>query len=397
MAKNFGRNNLPSPARSPCFDTWPFSVSFLDVALATAIESNVKRSLQTSYGSYSLAVSHVLLVVRDSQLDWICSSSADADAFRAGHIGNRKIFDMSFNKDLINLSLECREDTIEEGPSTSAKKEPISLDELGVRRKAIIDVANVMHACNKKSAFTLPNSTARQPDAYGIFSLVHYFVSHGFDIDLVTTLGSMNEIYSENTFILKHFRRLGLLTATNDHLDDLIVLEQARCTGGFVVTNDKYRDHKNASNLEGWTEVIEKRLVPFKVFKVKIDEAQRARLGDPIKGKYFTGFNISLTPNNIATLFCQHDDPNFETVAFIRSCRSPREVELLKREIDVMADFLQQEMCQIYSVAAPKLSYFDYKNSLGTYGHFRAYAERYHYFNIDEEIFGRGKNSLPMS
>lgn len=44
--------------------------------------------------------------------------------------------------------------------------------------------------------------------------------------------------------------QLGFLTVIDDGShDDLIILEMAKMVGGFVISNDKFRDHINVKGL----------------------------------------------------------------------------------------------------------------------------------------------------
>lgn len=57
--------------------------------------------------------------------------------------------------------------------------------------------------------------------------------------------------------------------------DDLVLLEMAKCTGGFVISNDKFRDHMNIAALK---DVIQRRVVRFKFRPCPSDNIKKGRI-----------------------------------------------------------------------------------------------------------------------
>jgi len=93
--------------------------------------------------------------------------------------------------------------------------------------------------------------------------MVYQLLNIGFDVRAFIPISFLSGTRpSNNWFILEELQKLGYITEIDDGShDDLIILEMAKCIGGFVISNDKFRDH---THIEDLREVIEDRVVRFK-------------------------------------------------------------------------------------------------------------------------------------
>ncbi|KAH7730195.1 Ribonuclease Zc3h12a-like [Aphelenchoides avenae] len=258
------------------------------------------------------------------------------------------------------------------GSSQSTKENSIaSTGNLPIRRMAIIDACNVMHACAPYNVtFDASSAPKPGPNALGIFSLVHSLLQADFDVMMYVPAVFMKDRSREHveySFVLKYLEPLCVTTIDDYSHDDLVLLEAARCFGGFVVSNDKFRDHHK--KIPYMRRVIEERVVPYYIKKVNVDP----RTLNTSQGRYFTGLEVTLKPESENAVLVAPDDPNFPKVLQHRLKRSRERTAKIRRELDTIADYLQQEFCLMLQVKPPRLTYFDPDDEVlsPTYDQFR--------------------------
>uniref|UniRef100_A0A915D4J3 RNase NYN domain-containing protein n=1 Tax=Ditylenchus dipsaci TaxID=166011 RepID=A0A915D4J3_9BILA len=224
-------------------------------------------------------------------------------------------------------SLAKKDDNLIEFSSDSSSDEEGTFQkysEQPVKRMAIIDTCNVLHAAGNAIR-----------DAIGILIITKHLLEIGFDVRMFLPFSYMNKNKVANFYILEQLHSLGLLTIIDDGShDDLVILEMAKNVGGFVVSNDKFRDHTH-----------------------RISETQKPLINE-VRGKCSLGLILTLTPNKKAMLV-ENDDPSFAMAFAQRTLRVESESKKARLVLGVLADYFQQKNCAANSVYPPTLSYYD--------------------------------------
>ncbi|KAH7727130.1 hypothetical protein AAVH_05355 [Aphelenchoides avenae] len=234
---------------------------------------------------------------------------------------------------------------------------PRDLCNAAIRRTAVVDGCNIMVKCGdhdiaaRKNA---PRSEKAPGNALAVLALVHALVEAGFDVKLYVPVSFTRARMIGHRHVLKYLERLHVVEIMHDQShDDLVQLKVASTVGGFVITNDRFADHH--SMYPQLRELIEERVVRFNVNKLEVNTYT---IGQK-QGRYFTGFDITLLPKTERALVAVPGDPTFGAVLEHRRRRSQKSVDAIRRELDVMADFLQQEVCAAHKVPPPILTYFN--------------------------------------
>jgi len=161
-------------------------------------------------------------------------------------------------------------------------------------------------------------------------------------------------------------QKLGYLGTITDHShDDLILLEYAKCTGGFIISNDKYRDHdqiystktKDKASLD----VMRERIVRYKFKPCNVEKLKKGKnsLCTSTHGRGFLGIDIVLQPPSLSKkriffgkkfikIFLEamfswdrDSDPTFGVVFRERAYRSQRKTEKAIEVLDIMCEYFR--------------------------------------------------------
>ncbi|KAL3121772.1 hypothetical protein niasHT_002000 [Heterodera trifolii] len=222
-----------------------------------------------------------------------------------------------------------------------------AIPKAAIRRMAIIDVCNVLYGC----AFHTSAGKAlnERCDATGLIVMARNLLRAGFDLKMFVPISYTNDNKRvHNKFIMEELQKLDYLTVIDDGShDDFFLLEVAKCNGGFVISNDKFRDHRVRTEVpDGLRQIIDNRSVPFSFHYVPIDKIGKTALADPAKLGYLE-LEFTLKPPNLSAMFSLNpSDPSYGMVFSQRILRSEkRALEMLER-LDVMSEYLLQLMCE---------------------------------------------------
>ncbi|CAI4229061.1 unnamed protein product [Auanema sp. JU1783] len=104
-----------------------------------------------------------------------------------------------------------------------------------IKRLVILDGPNLMHFTKGRG----------QPEICGLISLTRYFVKNDFEVCIVLSTGYINGKNIEHSaHLMKPLIRARVVHVVQRNIiDDVIMLELAKRTGGVVLSQDLYRDH----------------------------------------------------------------------------------------------------------------------------------------------------------
>uniref|UniRef100_A0A914LR39 RNase NYN domain-containing protein n=1 Tax=Meloidogyne incognita TaxID=6306 RepID=A0A914LR39_MELIC len=143
-----------------------------------------------------------------------------------------------------------------------------------IKRMAIVDGCNVLHLCAGMGLHSRAEQQMfdqKKPDAIGLLLVVKKLFEEDFDVRVFISFSYMSENKVSNLFILQEFKALGILTVVPPNVhDDIAILEYASQVGGFIVSNDKFREFKYCQKI---LECVERTIrFKFKHLKRKINE-----------------------------------------------------------------------------------------------------------------------------
>uniref|UniRef100_A0A914GU78 RNase NYN domain-containing protein n=1 Tax=Globodera rostochiensis TaxID=31243 RepID=A0A914GU78_GLORO len=185
-----------------------------------------------------------------------------------------------------------------------------------IRRMAIIDVCNVLYCCAYHTS--AGKALNERCDATGLIVMARSLLKAGFDLKMFVPISYMNNSKSvHNKFIMEELQKLDYLTVIDDGShDDFFPLEVAKCNGGFVISNDRFRDHRVRTE--------------FAFHHVPIDKVGKKALSDPAKLGYLE-LEFTLKPPSLSAI------------------SEKRALEMLER-LDVMSEYLLQLMCENHGI-----------------------------------------------
>uniref|UniRef100_A0A183C0L2 RNase_Zc3h12a domain-containing protein n=1 Tax=Globodera pallida TaxID=36090 RepID=A0A183C0L2_GLOPA len=220
-----------------------------------------------------------------------------------------------------------------------------------IRRMAIIDVCNVLYCCAYHTS--AGKALNERCDATGLIVMARSLLKAGFDLKMFVPISYMNNSKSvHNKFIMEELQKLDYLTVIDDGShDDFFPLEVAKCNGGFVISNDRFRDHRVRTEVpDGLRQIIDSRNVQFAFHHVPIDKVGKNALSDPAKLGYLE-LEFTLKPPSLSAMFALSPaDPSYGMVFSQRILRSEkRALEMLER-LDVMSEYLLQLMCENHGI-----------------------------------------------
>jgi len=232
--------------------------------------------------------------------------------------------------------------------------ETTSVD-LPVKRMAVIDSCNIMHLCAGKPLNCNPGALDMKPDALGMLVSARSLLVAGYDLQMLVPPSYMSLYKTANVYILEMLQRRGFLTeVTTGVHDDLAILEVAKSCAGFVITNDKYRDHIGRGLDSAIGRTVYCTAESVSLIKLGGTEA----ICDRANRYICSGLQIKLLPTP-QSMYSVPDDPSYEMAIGMRSLRNEMSVRETLAEMDVMFDFIQQEVCIKQGVKPPKLPYYD--------------------------------------
>lgn len=231
-----------------------------------------------------------------------------------------------------------------------------------VQRIAIVDACNVMADCRLGNCQDITGhggqidgSFEKIPgNALRVLAMMNLLVAEDFDVQMFIPASFLNNRTVFHRHVIEYLEKLCVVTMIHDHShDDLVMLEAARALGGFVVSEDKFaQHHEDHPKLR---KVIEERVVGFGITRRPFNQIRL----DTNEGCFSTGFDVTLHPKSASARYAFPGDPTFETVQHHRRMRNPQRVKLIRRELGIMTDFLQQEACVVNGKKPPKLAYFN--------------------------------------
>ncbi|KAF7633720.1 RNase_Zc3h12a domain-containing protein [Meloidogyne graminicola] len=251
----------------------------------------------------------------------------------------------------------------------SCNEEDLPIEKTALKRLAIIDTLNLIHHCALLSPFAKIHN--QKCDAIAVLLLARNLLKEMFDLRLYIPDSYMTGINREkvaNHFILEEMQKLGYLGTITDHShDDLILLEYAKCTGGFIISNDKYRDHdllystktKDKASLD----VMRQRIVRYKFKHCSVDKLKGGKYGlcSAKNGNGYLGLDCVLQPPSLKAMFSwdRESDPTFGVVFRERAYRSQRKTEKALEVLDIMCEYFRLDFCYIHTLKPEPLPWFD--------------------------------------
>jgi len=193
------------------------------------------------------------------------------------------------------------------------------------------------------------------PDAVGLFMLASQLLRSGFDFRaFIPTSYLFGEREVDNSELLTLLRKMGyVIEITDGSHDDLILLELAKASGGFVISNDKFADHLNFPSLK---DVIDKYIVRFS-FRSSGNFTQAK--------KHSYGSEIVLRPQGVLSMYCvDNSDPTFGMVFCQRDYRMQHFATDDITLIEIAAEYILQKICSTLKLPCPKLPFFDPENQM---------------------------------
>ncbi|KAL7072940.1 hypothetical protein ACQ4LE_008017 [Meloidogyne hapla] len=249
-----------------------------------------------------------------------------------------------------------------------------------IKRIAVVDGCNVLHFCAGMGLYSRAEQEMfdqRKPDAIGLLLVVKKLMEEDFDVRVFLSFSYMSDNKVSNLFILQEFKTLGILTVVSpDVHDDIAILEYATQVGGFIVSNDKFREFKYCPKMSKCTKCVE-RTIRFKFRRLKKKNDNNRQRSDIVYSGSSTS-DCSLPRkksksdmNNfqLGMELQMEIDPDLCTsniktdidFLFVHSCRirrsKYRQIQTLNL-INVMIDFLQLEFTFIHGIKPQPLDYF---------------------------------------
>ncbi|KAF7633451.1 hypothetical protein Mgra_00007139 [Meloidogyne graminicola] len=200
-----------------------------------------------------------------------------------------------------------------------------------------------------------------------------------FDVRVFLSISYMSQNKVSNLFILKEFKSLGILTVVPPNVhDDIAILEYATQVGGFIVSNDKFREFKYCPKMSKCTKCVERTIrFTFKQQKKKLNFNENKEKGNfkyfgssssecslpPNKGKidldnFQLGMELQMELNPDLCTSNINTNIDFLLVYSYRIQRSKfRQTQTLCL-IQVMLDFIQLEFSFIHGLKPQPLNYF---------------------------------------
>jgi len=244
-----------------------------------------------------------------------------------------------------------------------------------VKRVAIVDTCNLIHACGGMAWDQPANSgiaKKQKADAVGVMIVVTQLMKEAFDVQLLVPSEYLNGNKTRHVFILEVLKDLGLLIPIDDGChDDIVLLEMAKNVNGFVVSNDRFRDHSANLHVPGLHSTISNHRCGFVVRKLKYDGHSTATYAANRENRYRLGMQVLLQPSNFRTMFVYPTDFTYQTAYQMRTLRSQRLAIKVLEEMDICADYVQRVTCLFHGIRPPSLSYC-YSDGQMSFEEFRA-------------------------
>jgi len=228
---------------------------------------------------------------------------------------------------------------------------------------AIIDACNVLHSAGNRG-IAVSGSQKKTPNAIGLLVLVHELISNDFDVLALLRQSYTYEDVVENSFIIQRLKSLGFVRViqyTETPHDDKEILKTAASTGGFIISNDTFRDYALMNGTpEAVLDLLRRRLVQYSVQKVDVESiGGRERLAKK-ENQLFTGIDFRLQPPE-GSMFVSEDDLYFPEAHRQRSLFNEKRMAFALDEISLIFDFLHQRQCIYMGLRPPTLPFFNSK------------------------------------
>ncbi|TKR93340.1 hypothetical protein L596_007814 [Steinernema carpocapsae] len=117
------------------------------------------------------------------------------------------------------------------------------VEDLSVKRVAVIDVMNFLHHSAERTKKGKKKETEKEVDyldAADLASLLYFLIQREFDVRAIVSKSGRNR--AKYGKLLDVMAKFGLVLYTEHCYDDLLTIRYAADNGGFIISNDKYRD-----------------------------------------------------------------------------------------------------------------------------------------------------------
>ncbi|KAI6233978.1 hypothetical protein M3Y99_00851100 [Aphelenchoides fujianensis] len=219
-----------------------------------------------------------------------------------------------------------------------------------LKRPVVIDGTNFVHKIGDQM-FDF-HEKDRVPRATAILALVYDLVRLGHPVGVVLKAFFNDPKHMRHMEVLKRLIELGLVTIVPDDVDDdAVVLDIAKKCGGFVISNDQFRQ----TAYDRFDEVRTQRRVgffadsdeTFDQFKTPFTAAGRCRFNLKIR--------VDVTAAEwSAKTTCSPGDPGYDRVALTYELLTLDYFEQQVAELTVLADFVRLRFVYIYTYGYEK-------------------------------------------
>lgn len=218
-----------------------------------------------------------------------------------------------------------------------------------VRRLAVIDGCNFG---NKVRISFLPSDHTAPFNGISFLLAVHELIKRKFEVLITIKDFYMSPKNTKHLIILEKLKEMEVLQVLPDVIDDdVVILNTAHQTGGFIISNDKYAQYTTPEHA-----MAKIRRIPFDY----VPEAYPSNdLLKSTEGRFKYGVKLRFgTSDELKRLgMVEPGDPLYRRVSLIYDNISPTYFKDIMRKITMMADYLQRQACIARNLTPPALPY----------------------------------------
>ncbi|KAI6174883.1 hypothetical protein M3Y97_00970800 [Aphelenchoides bicaudatus] len=262
-------------------------------------------------------------------------------------------------------------------PSCKIWPRPIEIPKECCRRMIIIDGNNVLKALRASTLSEGTSKNKKSHNAAGLLLVVYTFLKQGYEVLVVAKKHLFYDQHNQNSYIFEKLEEMQILQfieedKSNLSLDDQVILHWATFYGAAVVSNDKFRDHR-----ERWSDAVARR-IGFK-FEPKNAPANKLHLEEnhfdiDLSLKVVDTSTLKNTESDVKEFdfgslnsnvaLCSRADPeDFNNVFKTYRSIHPTYFEVRLRKCGFIADYIQLMRCVVFkNIKGQKLPAFEYMN-----------------------------------